>query len=314
MKTARFEVLVGMIVATGGLGARGLSCGPCGGPSTHVIPILAPASGSDAGAEPGDYLAEACRTQCSDGDCTPTTIEGDGGESIPAIACTTISDCGGAGRRPAGLCEAAAREGEPGAAWLARMAFLEAAAVDAFRLLRRDLGSHGAPRSLLRAASRAARDERRHTRSMRSLARRRGGRFEAPRTAPTPPPSLEELARQNAVEGCVREAFGAVLARYQAEHAPDHELRAALRRIAHEEAAHAALSLRIDAWAWARLPREARQRVARAREEAARELITAAAQPVPAALVHELGHPDRFATEALARRMIEVLGPREALA
>jgi hypothetical protein len=314
MKTARFEILVGMIIATSSIGARGFSCGPCGGPYTQVIPVLAPASGGDAGTDPGDYLAEACRTQCSGVDCVPTAITTDAGESIPAIACTRISDCGGAGRRPAGLAEPRAPAGEATAAWLGQMAFLEAAAVDAFRLLRRDLAAHGAPRTLLRGASRAARDERRHARSMRSLSRRRGGRFEAPRTAPTPRPSLEELARQNAVEGCVREAFGAVVARFQAEATPDRELAAALRRIAHEEAGHAALSLRIDAWARARLPRDARDRVAHAREAAARELLAAAAGPVPEALVRDLGHPASAATEALARRMIEVLGPREALA
>jgi hypothetical protein len=53
MKTARFEVLVGMIIATSSLGARGLSCGPCGGSYTQVIPILAPDSSGDAGADAG---------------------------------------------------------------------------------------------------------------------------------------------------------------------------------------------------------------------------------------------------------------------
>lgn len=313
MKTAKFEILVGMIIATSSIGARGFSCGPCGGPYTQVIPVLAPASGGDAGTDPGDYLAEACRTQCRGTDCVPTAIVTDAGESIPAIACTRMTDCGGAGRRPAGLHDPQGAEGAACAAWLGRMAFLEAAAVDAFRLLRRDLAAHGAPRSLLRAASRAAADERRHARSMRSLARRRGARVEAPRTEPTAPPSLEELARQNAVEGCVREAFGAVVARFQADAAPDHQVAAAFRKIAHEEAAHAALSRSIDAWARARLPREARARVARAREQAARELLAAAAHPIPEALVRELGHPDRAATEALVRRMIEVIGPREAL-
>jgi hypothetical protein len=55
---------------------------------------------------------------------------------------------------------------------LAEAAWLEAASVDAFRVLRLELRAHSAPRRLLRAASRAARDERRHARAAGALARR----------------------------------------------------------------------------------------------------------------------------------------------
>jgi hypothetical protein len=66
------------------------------------------------------------------------------------------------GRRPVGL-RWAERTGEKGfLLHLADAAWLEAASVDAFRIVRRELRAHGAPRRLLRAASRSKRDEVRH--------------------------------------------------------------------------------------------------------------------------------------------------------
>jgi hypothetical protein len=315
MKAARLEVLFGMIIATSSLGARGLACGPCGGTTVDVMPVLPPSDGSDAGTDAGDFLAEACETMCHGEECEPTTLETADGE-VPAIRCTTRVDCS-AGRRPRGLCAhtpASPASGDATAAWLAEMAFLEAASIDAFRLLRRDLAALGAPRKLLGAATRAARDERRHARRMTALARRRGSAPERPRIGVTTPPSLEELATQNAVEGCVRETFGALVARVQAREAADREIGAALSRIAREEARHAALSWQIDAWARRRLTRDARERVDRAREAAARAVIAEAARPVPAALVRDTGHPDRARAEELARAMCAALGllPRAA--
>lgn len=306
MKTARFEILVGMIIAASSVGARGIVCGPCGGPSTSTIPVLPPSDGSDAGTDAGDYLAEACERMCAGGECTPTTIETADGP-IPAIECTTEIGCY-AGRRPTGLASSPDHHGDATATWLAQMAFLEAASVDAFRCLRRDLAAHRAPRRLLRAASRAARDERRHTRRMTALARRYGTSAEAPNPPPAPPPTLEELATQNAIEGCVREAYGAVVARWQAGAAADRAIGVALDRIAAEEARHAALAFQIDAWARARLSPSACARVDRARAAAARALLAEASRPVPEALVRNAGHPDRETASRLAQSMIATLG------
>jgi hypothetical protein len=190
------------------------------------------------------------------------------------------------------------------AAWLARAAFLEAASVDAFRLLRRDLAALGAPRRLLRAASRAARDEKRHARRMRSLARRSGQTPPpASRVTATTLPTLEAMATENAVEGCVREAFGALIACYQAARATDRELAAAMRRIAVDEARHAALALRIDAWARPRLDRKARARMDLAHEEAVNELLHEMETSVaPRA---RLGLPDPCENLFLARAIFE---------
>jgi hypothetical protein len=226
---------------------------------------------------------------------------------MPAITCTQPGACG-AGRRPEGLATPTfANSGDTPAGWLARAAFLEAASVDAFRLLRRDLRALGAPRRLQRAASRAARDERRHARQMRSFARRHGASVPAPAVHTDERPSLEALAVHNAAEGCVRETFGALLAQWQAGAAGDRALGAALSRIARDEARHAALAWAIDAWARRRLTRAARARVDGAREEAARALVAEASLACPEALITTLGLPEGPRAEQLAAGLARAL-------
>lgn len=61
-------------------------------------------------------------------------------------------------------------------------------------------------------------------------------------------PTLEALAIDNAIEGCVRETLGAIEAVWMAEHSPDPEIRSVMRSIARDEERHAALAWRIDAW------------------------------------------------------------------
>ena len=61
------------------------------------------------------------------------------------------------------------------------------------------------------------------------------------------------MAADNAFEGCVREAYGALEAAHQATHAADPEVRRAFQTIAREEAQHALLSFEMDAWARTRL-------------------------------------------------------------
>jgi hypothetical protein len=184
------------------------------------------------------------------------------------------------------------------------MARLEAASVDAFRHLRRELVAHGAPRRLVRAAERAARDEVRHARLASALARRYGGSPIPAHVAPGPVRSLEAMAAENAVEGCVREAFGALLAHWQAVCAGDPVIRAAMKRIARDETRHAALALQVDAWAHGRLDARARNRVAEAREGARRELLAEAdATYAPPALRGPLGLPTGKEARALAEQM-----------
>src|SRR6185295_13862649 len=111
----------------------------------------------------------------------------------------------GVGRRPPGLEEPKASAGL--GAYFSAMAQLEAASVDAFRILRRELSGHRLPRKLDRAMRRAARDEVRHARRIRALGRRFGGAYVPPAIERRPARSLEAIAIDNAVEGCVRETY-----------------------------------------------------------------------------------------------------------
>lgn len=210
----------------------------------------------------------------------------------------------GAGRRPPGLC--AVNKPLSVGAYLAGAAGMEAAAVTAFRVLRGELRRFGAPRGLLRGASRAAREEVRHARSMGALARRKGHRPEALRIEKTPPRSLFSLAIDNAVEGCVRETYGALVATYQAATAKDWHVREAMSRIAQDETRHAALSWEIAAWIERRLSPDERARLREAQETALLNLAGDAAREPSSPFATELGLP----TSAVAQRLAEELSKR----
>jgi hypothetical protein len=198
----------------------------------------------------------------------------------------------GAGRRPEGLVSARpARRGDAIGSVLADVARLEAASVHAFRRLGAELALLRAPRSLVRAAERSARDEVRHARVMTRLARHRGA-------VPAPVRvsrarggrSLEAFAIENAVEGCVRECFGALVATRQASCARDPELARAMGPIARDETRHAALAWEIARWVEPRLSPVARARARRAMR-AALTALRADVASTPAHLARALGLP-----------------------
>lgn len=159
---------------------------------------------------------------------------------------------------------------------LARMATLEAEAVPAFRRLAHELAAFGAPRKLRRRASRSRKDEERHARTMTSLARRNGclpaSIMEPPQGLPLR--SLEEVALENAIEGCIRETYGAWNAVKQSREARDPELRATMKRIAGDELRHAELAWEIHAWAMKRLDRRRQERIVLAMRATWNELVT----------------------------------------
>lgn len=202
------------------------------------------------------------------------------GQMVDAVECRTNPIC--EGRRPCAL-----RSHAPGADFAAA-AHLEAASVYAFAHLARELRHHRAPRRLLRAARRSRRDEVRHTRATTALARQHGLAVIRPVVAAMSIRSLEEIALENAIEGCVRETYGALSAWWRARNATDREVRAVYARIAHDETRHAALSRELDRWLSARLSPAARARVGAAKTAALDELraeLSAAPSAVPVELV-----------------------------
>jgi hypothetical protein len=234
----------------------------------------------------------------------------DGGYDPPASG--IVFDCtgcaGGGGRRPAGF---GRRRGAPACtaagAWLASVAELEGASVHAFVALAEELALHGAPARLKDAAAASAQDEVRHARVMARLARARGGAPRAPRAHRLPRRSLGALARQNAVEGCVRETWGALLAAWQAAHARDSEVRAAMETIARDELRHAALAWEIEAWAAPRLSAGQRAVLARAKRRAAARLVAEVAAEVDGSERLALGLPGAQDAAKLARALASTL-------
>jgi hypothetical protein len=119
--------------------------------------------------------------------------------------------------------------------------------------------------------------------------------------------SLEEIALDNAVEGCVRETYGAAVAMWQAEHASDPVVRATAARIARDEIRHAALGWQIASWLNARLDFAARRRVERARRDATNVLARIVdAQPSPE-IQRIAGVPPVKAARAMVARLATTL-------
>ena len=85
---------------------------------------------------------------------------------------------------------------------------------------------------------------------------------------PFQPRSLEAMCLENAVEGCVRETFGALVTGWQARTAGDAEVRRALGPISRDELRHAELAWAVDDWAAGRLTPVERERIRQARREA----------------------------------------------
>lgn len=198
------------------------------------------------------------------------------------------------GRRPDGLCvDGRGRADETPGDWLASTARLEAAAVAAFALLARELTALGAEPELLARIRRAAREEVRHAEQMGALAHARGARPGPAVVVPHVRRSTLEIALENAVEGCVRECWGALCARFQASAARAPDVRAVCDRIAREEAEHAQLSRDIAAWLDGRLDANERARVAAARDRAIHDLRRELDRDLPESWASELGLPTR---------------------
>ena len=239
--------------------------------------------------------------------------------------CPQVPSCptcviGNGGRRPAyfaALGFGPAPAGREVGTHFARAACMEAGSVEAFRRLRDELRAHRAPARLVRAASRAVRDELRHVRQTSALAR---GFGEHPLVPPLPPDravrSLEAVALDNAVEGCVRETYSALECMWQARRAGDPVVRSTMKRIARDEMEHLALSWSVHAWAMQRLGRAARTRVHEAQREQVEVLAREMARDPVESLVTTAGLPPARASQALVATIASQLGgtktPRRA--
>lgn len=190
------------------------------------------------------------------------------------VTCSYYLMC--VGRRPAEHVERTASARSP-ADILMAMADLEEQSIGAFVRLARELAHHRAPTGLVVRSREAARDEVRHARQTRALAASFGAEAPDRRLRSRPRrrrvPGLVDLLVENAVEGCVRETFGALMAHVQAALATDHGARRTMAEVAADESRHAALAWAIHAWGVENVSPEDRARIEDARRRAAHALI-----------------------------------------
>jgi hypothetical protein len=270
---------------------------PCPNHPADVTKTLA-INQMDAGAGDGSIDDLIARCQASSSDCTPlctqvaaafTTSYGE-----PFKSCDLVTVDGGlavrvvynfvcaGGRCPEGLAPPASGvSGETLGAWLAANAHLEAASIDAFEILAAELGAHRAPPALIQAARAATADERHHADAIGRLAVSRGAVPPVVYVKRGPVRDIEAVARENAVEGCVRETHAALLACRQARAATDPAIRSAMAGIARDETRHAALAWAVDGWSQTLLAPAARRRVREARHEAIERLVDARLATLP---------------------------------
>jgi len=180
---------------------------------------------------------------------------------------------------------------------------LEAASVPAFYLLAEDLRALGAPAALIDEALKSAEDEMRHATEVFRLAVQAGGQSQDVIVPARAPKSLFEMAHENAVEGCVRETFGAFVAAYQARTATNPEARLTLVRIAEDELKHAALSHEIAAWAEPQLTDQQRFQIKCDRRQLVAQLRNGVSANHAAEIYADAGYPGAEA----ATRMLDVL-------
>lgn len=221
------------------------------------------------------------------------------------------------GRRPRGWVGATPGAEDSRLAYLLRSAREEAAAAVAFEELASELARHGAPEELVRDARKAASDERRHAAIFRREATRRAPDIGAERASEEGAPrgsallrrrSLLSMLVENAREGCANETYAAVVATYQASHAPTRRGRALFRGIARDEQRHASLAHRIHAWG-RELVGGAARRSLDAALDAAIEGFAVSGATTPAGLA--LGEPEPELARAAFTEVVRALRVRE---
>ncbi len=309
------------VLVVGSLACSGCS-GGCGGRCPDPI-ILTRELSDEERAALGDASRhdEACQNLCATGNLEGmigTGRAGDAGpvydryyvetwhcaEDFPNVRCTGFPVCIG-GRAPQSFREGAPRRTHSRLGdHFASMAHLESAAVPAFFELASEMTLHGAPPVMSRAARHSARQEIVHARLVGRLARRFGGEVPVVQRGETAPRSLFDMAKDNAFEGCVREAYGALLAAHQATHARDPDVRSVFARIAKDEAEHALLSLALHDWARSRVSDAERRVLDETRDQGVASLLATASLEEPESSLAIAGLPSSTAANDLVRALV----------
>ncbi|MDQ3335483.1 MAG: hypothetical protein M4D80_09985 [Myxococcota bacterium] len=214
------------------------------------------------------------------------------------------------GRRPPGFAMPTGdAPADPIARYYVAAAHLEAASVEAFDLLAAELAALGAPVALVERARAASVDEVRHAAFARARAVAAGATLEPTPIGTRRPRDAFAIALDNAVEGCVHEAFAAVVNGFQAAAlaARNDDLAHELAAIANDELEHGQLAWDLAAWLEPLLSPDHRDAVESARRYALDSLIVHADQAATGSIGrdiasrHALGLPSPEQAAALAR-------------
>ncbi len=272
-----------------------MSQSSCDGFHSERLEQRVPLSTNDAGQSDAGTLAteEECRTFCErngGGFGSQYACRTEGGDGGLVVVCSFNTMC--EGRRPEGFCPPHSDVEAPLCGrYFAAMAATEAASVIAFERIASELDAHGAPAKLVSATRGAALEESRHFRMAAGLARRFGVKARRGDVAPRRDRSLHQLGLENAREGVVRETLGAAFGEWQAHRAAEPAVRQVMRRIARDEASHAALSFAIDEWVRRRSTAEERAELDAERATALESFGREIEVPVPDELVARAGLP-----------------------
>ena len=143
--------------------------------------------------------------------------------------------------------------------YFARSAQEEMTAVFAFQEMLQNLKSFGAPQKLLDDCEKAICDEKRHTIMMSNMAKRHGCESAVVKLPKQQKVSLFELAKHNAIAGCIDETWAALLAEHRAKHTKHYSK--LFQIIATDEAFHAQLSWNIHQWLMLQLSKKEQQEI-----------------------------------------------------
>ncbi len=140
---------------------------------------------------------------------------------------------------------------------------------------------------------------------MSQIARLFGAEPRRPEIAAAEERTAFEIALENAVEGCVRETYGALVATHQSIHAQDPRIASAMREVADDEIRHAELSWALAAWLEPRLSDAERAEIDAAKRAAVDELMATSNAPVHPSLVAHAGMPDPATNARLVAQLAE---------
>ncbi len=195
-------------------------------------------------------------------------------------------------------------------AWLADASHAESVSWMALRAVERELEAHEAPAELSDTARALAAASLRNAALLESLALRWGVRPRQPKVVSIAVRPLEALAAENAGQGCVKETWAALEARYQSLAARDPVIRRTMGRVAADALRHAEFSWVVDAWARRRLGAQARESVETARAQAVADVLEALSIERDRTLCVETGLPTSATARGLAQALTEALWSR----